>query len=94
MAKDNKPTAPAEATSLDAVEPTTPPTAPVEPAEATSAKPKSATSVGPYKVCSFSEFHCGKVYRCGDVVDPTKESNLHGVDLAPYIDDGILIPFD
>jgi len=84
MAKDSKPTAPAEATSLDVV---------VEPAPEP-AKPKSATSVGPYKVCSFSEFHCGKVYRCGDVVDPTKESDLQGVDLAPYIDDGILIPFD
>lgn len=92
MAKDHKPTAPAEATSLDAVEPSAPPVEP--PVEPAAAKPKSATSVGPYKVCSFSEFHCGKVYRCGDVVDPTKESNLHGVDLAPYIDDGILIPFD
>ena len=88
MAKDSKPTAPAEATLLDVVEPAAPPV------EAPAAKPKSATSVGPYKVCSFSEFHCGKVYRCGDVVDPIKESNLHGVDLAPYIDDGILIPFD
>lgn len=92
MAKDHKPTAPAEATSLDAAEPSTPPVEP--PAEVPAAKPKPATSVGPYKVCSFSEFHCGKVYRCGDVVDPTEESNLHGVDLAPYIDDGILIPFD
>jgi len=92
MAKDHKPTAPAEATLLDVVEPSAPPVEP--PVEPAAAKPKSATSVGPYKVCSFSEFHCGKVYRCGDVVDPTKESNLHGVDLAPYIDDGILIPFD
>ena len=92
MAKDHKPTAPAEATLLDVVEPSAPPVEP--PVEPAAAKPKSATSVGPYKVCSFSEFHFGKVYRCGDVVDPTKESNLHGVDLAPYIDDGILIPFD
>lgn len=92
MAKDHKPTAPAEATLLDVVEPSAPPVEP--PVEPAAAKPKSATSVGPYKVCSFSEFHCGKVYRCGDVVDPTKESNIHGVDLAPYIDDGILIPFD
>lgn len=92
MAKDHKPTAPAEATLLDVAEPSAPPVEP--PVEPAAAKPKSATSVGPYKVCSFSEFHCGKVYRCGDVVDPTKESNLQGVDLAPYIDDGILIPFD